>query len=418
MILNAFCKGLMDSGTTQQIGFSMKKLSFLMILFVLIPKLHAGFEDESVITNRGTEYERVGLTRRIAGLDHPWAVAFPGENQYLITERDGRLLFFDENGERHEVTGLPEDLFATNQGGLLDIVLHPNHAENGWIYMTYSRGDRQATATTLIRARLDGTALVDMEQLFTQDRKSEPGRHYGSRILFTDENTLLITIGDRGAEPPRAQDTLDHAGTVLRLRDDGSVPDDNPFVGNNQYHPEIFSYGHRNIQGIAMHPVSGDVWVTDHGARGGDRLDRIHAGGNYGWPTATPSLEYRDESPVAETRVAFGAIPPVFEFLPTLAPSGLAFVNADTFSNWEGNLLAGGLASRQVQRLLTDHGPRYKFSAGPHDITVEGPYLAHAEHVILRDIGRIRDVRTAPNGFIYLLTDETDGGLYRLHPAQ
>ena len=378
----------------------------------------AQFEDHSLFQNRRTEYEQINLTRRIGGLNRPWAVAFPGENQYLITERGGRLLFIDENGERHEISGLPEDLFATNQGGLLDLVLHPNHAENGWIYMTYSRGDRQATATTLIRARLDGTQLVDLEQLFTQDRRSRPGRHYGSRILFTDEHTLLMTLGDRGAEPPRAQDTLDHAGTVLRLRDDGSVPEDNPFIGNDEYHPEIFSYGHRNIQGIALHPVTGEVWVTDHGARGGDRLDRIDAGGNYGWPTATPSLEYRDESPVAETRVGFEAIPPVFEFLPTLAPSGLAFADADTFPNWEGNLLAGGLASRQVQRLLTGHGPRYKFRAGQRDITIEGPYLAHAEHILLRDIGRIRDVRTAPSGVIYLLTDEADGGLYRLTPAR
>ncbi len=396
----------------------MKKITLLVLGFSLTLAGSAATGKTVVAEGMGTQYERVSLIQVVDQLAHPWGVAFPGESRYLITERDGRLLLIDEDGKRHEISGLPDELYAVNQGGLLDVVTHPEFETSGWIYLTYSKGSREGTATTLIRARLEGTALVDREELFTQDRVSQPGRHYGSRILFTDSSTLLMTIGDRGAEPPRAQDPLDHAGTVLRLKDDGSIPEDNPFVGNNRYHPEIFSYGHRNIQGIAMHPEAGEVWATDHGARGGDRLDRIDAGKNYGWPTATPSREYRTEDPFRDSeRVGFGKTPPVHEFLPTLAPSGLAFADATAFPNWEDNLLAGGLRPRHIQRVVVEYGPLYKFEAGQRRITIEGPFVAHSEHLLLNRIGRIRDVRTGPGGNIYILTDEPDGALYRLQPA-
>lgn len=377
-----------------------------------------GMEKETIEERIGSQYENFSLVRLVGDLSHPWAVAFLGDGRYLISERSGSLILIDEEGHRHEVDGIPDDLYATNQGGLLDVVTHPEYENNGWIYLTYSQGTSRATATTLIRARLEGTSLVDREELFTQDRTSQPGRHYGSRILFTDTSTLLMTIGDRGVEPDRAQDTLDHAGSILRLRDDGSIPEDNPFLGNPNYHPEIFTYGHRNIQGIALHPETGEVWVTDHGARGGDRLDRIDAGLNYGWPIATPSRNYGDESPIAPTRVGFGQVPPVHEFLPTLAPSGLAFADSGAFPDWEGNLLAGGLRSRHIQRVVLGEGPLYKFSSGQRTITIEGPYMAHSEMLLNHKIGRIRDVRTGPEGNVYILTDQSDGGLYRLSPVR
>ena len=396
----------------------MKKYAFLLCCLSFAACGLPAMGDKIVEQNMRTQYERVSLVKLADGLEHPWAVAFLGENRFLISERGGRLFLFDEKGGRHEVSGLPEDLYARGQGGLLDVVAHPNYEENGWVYMTYAKGDRQGTATTLLRARLEDNQLVETEKLFTQDRTSSPGRHYGSRTLFTESSTLLMTIGDRGTEPPRAQDTLDHAGSVLRLHDDGSIPDDNPFVGNDDYHPEIYSYGHRNIQGIALHPESGEVWVTDHGPRGGDRLDRIDAGANYGWPAVTPGRDYRTEEPFEEQRVGFGKIPPVHEFLPTLAPSGLAFADAETFPNWENNLLAGGLRGQQIQRLVVEYGPLQKFEAGQRRITIEGPYLAHAEHLLLERIGRIRDVRTGPEGNLYILTDQSDGALYRLQPAK
>lgn len=395
----------------------MNKIISLLSVFFLVSTAWTAINEEVIEERMGTQYERVSLVRMAQDLEHPWAVAFLDGGRLLVSERGGRLLLFDENGDRHEVSGVPDDLYSRNQGGLLDVVPHPEYGDNGWIYITYSKGDGSGTATTLIRARLDGGELVDREELFTQDRKSRPGRHYGSRILFTDSDTLLMTIGDRGAEPPRAQDTLDHAGTVLRLKDDGSVPDDNPFVNDPDFHPEIYSYGHRNIQGIARHPETGEVWVTDHGPRGGDRLDRIDAGKNYGWPTATPGRDYGTEEPFKEKRVAFGMVPPVHEFLPTLAPSGLAFADAEVFPNWENNLLAGGLRARQIQRLVVEEGPLYKFEEGQRRITIEGPYLAHAETLLLRKIGRIRDVRTGPDGNVYILTDHADGGLYRLQPT-
>ena len=346
-----------------------------------------------------TEYQTFDLVRVASGLSHPWAVAFLPDGRQLVTERSEGMVVI-EDGTQTRVTGLP-DFHATNQGGMLDVVLHPDYENNGWIYITYSRGDRRGTVPALIRARLDGHELVDVEPLFESNEYTRPGRHYGSRVVFLEDGTLLMTIGDRGAEPPRAQDTLDHSGSVVRLNDDGSVPDDNPFVGDDAYAPEIHAYGLRNIQGIALHPGTGEVWATDHGPRGGDELNLIEAGNNYGWPTVTLGRDYRTEEafPDAEARHKEGMVEPVFEFLPTLAPSGLAVVDSDRFSAWEGNLLAGGLRAQRILRLV-----------------VEDQTVIHAEELLHGDVGRVRDVRQGPDGYIYVLSDESDGGLYRLEP--
>ncbi|ANB03037.1 PQQ-dependent sugar dehydrogenase [Ectothiorhodospira sp. BSL-9] len=346
-----------------------------------------------------TEYQSFNLVRVASGLSHPWAVAFLPDGRKLVTERSEGMVVIDE-GTKTRVTGLP-DFHATNQGGMLDVVLHPAHEDNGWIYITYSKGDRQGTVPALIRARLEGHELVDVEHLFESNEYTQPGRHYGSRVLFLEDGTLLMTIGDRGAEPPRAQDTLDHSGSVVRLNDDGSVPDDNPFVGDDAYAPEIHAYGLRNIQGIALHPQTGEVWATDHGPRGGDELNLIEAGNNYGWPKVTLGRDYRTEEqfPDAEARRKEDMTDPVFEFLPTLAPSGLAVVDSDRFSAWDGNLLAGGLRAQRILRLV-----------------VEDQTVIHAEELLHKDVGRVRDVRQGPDGYLYVLSDESDGGLYRLEP--
>lgn len=284
---------------------------------------------------------------------------------------------------------------------MLDVVTHPGHAENGWIYLTYSKGDNRGTAPALVRARLDGPSLVDVEELFESNTYTQPGRHYGSRILFLPDGTLLMTIGDRGATPMRAQDTRDHSGSILRLNDDGTTPDDNPFVGDDAYAPEIFAYGLRNVQGIARHPATGDIWATDHGPRGGDELNLIEPGKNYGWPIVTLGLDYEteEEFPDARARRKEGMVDPVLEFVATLAPSGLTAVGGDRFPNWDGNLLAGGLLAERVMRLVLDE----------HTVL-------HAEELLLKTIGRIRDVRQGPDGYLYLLNDEPDGGLYRIEP--
>ncbi len=348
-----------------------------------------------------SQYHNLRLRTVVEGLEYPWAIAFLPDGRLLVSERPGRLNIIDD-GEVIKVGGIPEDLHATNQGGLLDIALHPGYDDNGWIYLTYSQGDAEATRTTLIRGRLDGETLADVEKVFTEGRASGPGRHYGSRLAWLPDGTLLMSVGDRGAEPPRAQDTADHAGTLLRLNDDGSVPGDNPFVDDEDYLPEIYSYGHRNIQGLIVHPESGEIWASEHGPRGGDELNRVQAGNNYGWPQVTLGRDYRTEATFnGAVRSKEGKTDPVIDWTPEIAPSGLTYVPGKAFENWEGNLLAGGLRSRQIRRVVFEDG-----------------IVVHEEELIREEIGRIRDVRKGPNGGIYITTDESDGGVYKLTPVR
>ncbi len=347
-----------------------------------------------------TEYQPLRLVRLVDGLEQPWAVGFLPDGRLLVTERPGRMQLVDEEGAT-ELEGLPP-VHAQGQGGLLDVVPHPDYEESGWIYFTYSQGDEDATATTLTRARLDGTALVDVEELFQAQPPEAPGGHYGSRILFLDDGTLLMSVGDRARNPERAQDTEDHAGTLLRLNADGSVPADNPFLDQDGYAPEVFTYGHRNIQGLTRHPATGEIWATEHGPRGGDELNLIQAGMNYGWPLVSLGREYGSQEPWGDERRRDDLTDPVLEFLPTLAPSGLTVVQGGGFhGTWEGNLLAGGLGSQRILRLVVEEGE-----------------VLHAEELIRGMVGRIRDVRQGPDGFIYFVTGEGDGGLYRLEPVE
>jgi aldose sugar dehydrogenase len=348
-----------------------------------------------------TEYQRMRLERLVDGVRNPWAVAVLHDGRLLVSERRGRLLLVD-GAARTEVQGVPGALHAQGQGGLLDVVPHPD-AASGWIYFTWSRGDSTATVTALSRARLDGTRLVDVEHLFTANSPERPGMHYGSRVVFLEDGTLLLSIGDRGREPARAQDPRDHSGSVLRLNADGTVPADNPFVGNAGYAPEIFSYGHRNIQGMVRHPVTGEAWATEHGPRGSDLLHRLEPGRNYGWPGATRGRDYRTQEPFGDEPANGGRhAEPVLEFIATLAPSGLAVVRGGGWAGaWQGNLLAGGLRSERIMRLVIEDGS-----------------VVHAEELLLGRIGRIRDVRRGPDGLIYIVTDEEDGGVYRIVPRQ
>lgn len=350
-----------------------------------------------------SQYTDMRITKVAGGLEHPWSLAFLPDGRKLVTERPGRLNVL-ENGMVTEISGLPE-VYARGQGGLMEVSLHPDYESNGWIYITYSKpNDNDETATTLIRGRLDGTQLTDVEELFSQDRYSGPGRHYGSKLAWTLDGKLLMSIGDRGANPPRAQDLGDHAGTLLRLNDDGTAPEDNPFVGNANAHDEIFSYGHRNIQGLIVHPETGEIWATEHGPRGGDELNHVEAGLNYGWPTVTLGLDYRTQEEFRHSEARHGVEgmeDPVYEFLPTHAPSGLALVLGDHFSSqWDNNLLAGGLASQRIRRLVIDD---YE--------------VIHDEELLLREVGRIRDVRIGPDQNIYVLSDHPDGAVWRVEPA-
>jgi len=359
--------------------------------------------DEFEAETLSSEYVEMRLDRVIGDLENPWSVAFLNDDEYLVTEKPGRLLHV-RDGEATEIDGLPT-IESHRQGGLMDVVLHPEFEDNGQIYLTFSKPDPNGsddTATALARGVLDGSSLTDVEELFVQNQYSSPGRHYGSRLAWMDDGTLLMSIGDRGADPPRAQDTEDHAGTLLRLTADGGVPDDNPFVGDDGVLDEIFSYGHRNIQGLVVDPDDQTIWATEHGPRGGDLLQRVEAGTNYGWPTVTQGLDYgtQQQFPDAEARQMEGIADPFHEYLPTLAPSGLALVTHDRFEDWQGDLLAGGLRAERILRTV------------PGDDEV-----LHIEELLLQEIGRIRDVREGPNGDIFVLTDASDGGLYRISAA-
>jgi len=369
----------------------------LALAAVLLASTMASASAELLDAEIRTQYEPLRLLRVIEGLERPWGIA-PLPEGYLVTERPGRLnLVID--GEIRRISGTPE-VHAFRQGGLLDVVLHPDFASNGWVYLTYSSGDEAGTATALGRGRLMDNRLTDFEQIFVQDRRSEPGRHYGSRLAWLSDGTLLMTIGDRGSEPSRAQDLGDHAGKVIRLNDDGSVPQDNPFAGRDDVLPEIWSYGHRNIQGIVV--AEGDaVWVTEHGPRGGDELNRIEPGTNYGWPVISKARDYRTEAQYGEARSRPGYVDPVYEFLPTLAPSGLALVTKAQFPRWRGNLLAGGLSAERIRRVVLEDG-----------------VVVHEEELLLGRVGRIRDIREGADGSIYVLTDEENGALYKVESAR
>lgn len=360
----------------------------------------ASGDEEFTSKTMSTQYERI-VVENIAGpFNRPWAIGFLPDGEMLVTEKGGTLYRVSDTGALTEITGTPE-VSARGQGGLLDVLPHYDYENNGWIYLTFSKPNgSDETATAVVRGRIDeNNAFVDIEEVFVQNRYSSPGRHYGSRMAWTNDNKLLVSIGDRGADPPRAQATDDHAGTLLRLNDDGTVPEDNPFVDNPDYANEIYSYGHRNIQGLIVHPETGEIWSTEHGPRGGDELNLHEEGANYGWPTVTLGLDYRTEGqyPGSEARTMEGMVDPIYEFLPTHAPSGLALVTGDNFPAWEGNLLAGGLRSERIRRLLI------------HDNEV-----IHDEELLLGEIGRIRDVRQGPDGNIYVLNDQENGALFRI----
>jgi len=354
-------------------------------------------DEEFSTKSLSSQYESIKLSKVAGPLENPWSLAFLPDDRMLVTERPGRLNII-ENGHITEVTGIPE-VSARGQGGLLEVLPHHNFEENDWIYLTFSKPNGEdETATAVVRGRIDeNNAFVDIEEIFEQNRYSSPGRHYGSKLAWMSDGTLLVSIGDRGSDPPRAQDTEDHAGTLLRLNDDGSVPDDNPFVDDNSVANEIYSYGHRNIQGLIVNPENDEIWATEHGPRGGDELNKINAGENYGWPTVTLGRDYGSEGifPGSEARTMEGKVDPIYEFLPTHAPSGLALVTTDEFPVWEGNILAGGLRSERIRRLV-----------------IEDNTVIHDEELLLGEIGRIRDVREGPDGKFYILTDHEDGALY------
>jgi aldose sugar dehydrogenase len=331
------------------------------------------------------------------GLENPWSMAFLPDGRILLAERPGRIRIF-ENGQllKEPVSGLPV-IWAHGQGGLLDIVLHPDYENNGWIYLAYSTNEGVVGSTAIARARLEGNSLVQLEELFRGDPFTELQYHFGCRIVFEDENTFYFTIGDRGVMD-NAQNLANHNGKVLRLHADGSVPADNPFVGVEGAKPEIWNYGHRNIQGMALHPLTKVLWTHEHGPKGGDEINIEEKGANYGWPKATYGINYNGTIITTDTTLP-GVTDPIHYWVPSIAPCGMDFVTSDIYPNWKNNLLVGALAGRHIQRLVFD-----------------GNKVVHSEK-LLEEFARFRDVRQGPDGYIYILS-EGPGMFIKLVPKE
>jgi glucose/arabinose dehydrogenase len=334
----------------------------------------------------------------VSGLANPWSLAFLPNGDMLVTEKPGRLRIV-RNGklDPRPIAGVPEVL-AMGQGGLLDVALHPRFSENQLLYLTYSKSGDQGNTTALARGRFDGKALTEVKDIFVADAWSKAALHFGSRLAFGRDGTLFMTVGERN-DRNRAQDPGNHAGKVLRLRDDGSVPPDNPFVGRAGYKPEIYSYGHRNLQGLTVHPETGQVWQTEHGPQGGDELNLIQPGRNYGWPVVTMGREYTGEV-IASQPWREGMEQPVTVWVPSIALSGMAFYTGDRFPAWKGSLFVGGLAGQELQRVVfTERG------------------MIGREPLLETLRLRVRDVRQGPDGLLYVLIDANPGGILRIEPA-
>ncbi len=341
------------------------------------------------------------------GLVHPWSIAWLPDGSALITERPGRLRLLSDDGrlDPEPISGLPKVCTDCGQGGLLDVALHPDFAQNRLVYLTFAEGTRDANRTALARGRLDGKRLRDVEVVFRNADSKSGGQHFGSRLVWLADKTLLMSIGDGGNPPTafdgdvirkQAQNLGTHFGKVVRLTEDGGTPPDNPFVDEPGAKPEIYSYGHRNIQGMVRDAASGQVWANEHGSRGGDELNRIEAGNNYGWPEVTYSMEYSGPRISDETSRP-GVTQPVVVWTPSKAPSGLAVYTGPEFPAWQGDLFSGALKFQEVRWL-----------------DLEGGRIVGEQKLSIGQ--RVRDVRQGPDGGLYVLTDEADGQLLRIVP--
>lgn len=355
--------------------------------------------NEIVEQNIETDQATFDLHRVVGGLQHPWALDWLPDGRMIITERPGQMYLYDGE-DLQSLSGLP-DIIAKQQGGLLDVKLHPDYEDNGWIYFTYSAPRERGTATTLSRARIENNSLTDQETLYDQSPGYVTGRHFGSRIEFLPDQTLVFTIGDRGRRSP-SQDTMDPTGSNIRLNADGSIPRDNPFTSRDGFLDEIYSYGHRNVQGMDLHPETGRLWQAEHGPNGGDELNVIYPGENYGWPESTYGTEYTDDSPIGETPDETPQfVAPLTHWSPTsIAPSGLSFYTGDKFDRWKGDIFIGALAKQHLRR-----------------VEIDGESVVDQEVLLSGTIGRIRDVLVGPDDYLYLLEDSPSAGVYRLEPA-
>jgi glucose/arabinose dehydrogenase len=352
-----------------------------------------------------TKEHRLRVATVTEGLDRPWGLAFLPDGRMLVTERPGRLRVVNQDGrlDPHPVVGLPR-VDPIGQGGLLDVALHPKYPDNGWIYWSYVQRDETGHGTEIARGKLigqpGGYRMAQVQVLFRMQPKSNGGLHFGSRIVFDRAGLMYVTLGDRGTMQ-RAQQLGDHAGKILRLTDEGRPAPGNPFVKDKNARAEIYSLGHRNVQGAALHPATGLLWAIEHGPQGGDELNVVKAGANFGWPVITYGVNYVTGTKIGEGTEKSGMAQPVKYWVPSPAISGLAFYDGDKFPRWRGNALIGALRGQALIRVRLD-----------------GEKFVEDELMLQGAVPRLRDVRVGADGFVYLLTDTPNGAILRLEPTK
>jgi len=353
-------------------------------------------ENPQTLTVDGHKYRMVTLA---GNLDHPWSVAFLPDGSFLVTERSGHLLKISSDGKKREhIKGVPP-VAAEEQGGLMDIITDPSFRSNRTLYFSFSARGPGGTGTEVARAQLNGTTLANVRIIFRALPKTPVSKHYGSRLLIAPDGKLLVTLGEKTLMQ-EAQNRGNHLGSVIRINPDGTIPSDNPFRQTKGYRPEIYTYGHRNIQGIVKHPLTGEIWIHEHGPLGGDELNILKKGANYGWPVVTHGIDYSGAI-ISTRKTAPGIEPPILFWTPCIAPSGMTFYTGNRFPEWKGNLFAGSLVQLHLRRIVLDGRKTVR------------------QQVLLRTLNeRIRDVREGPDGFLYLLTDSDNGRLLRIEPSR
>ena len=377
-------------------------LALLTTALAVAPPLSGQPSGSGAVASTSTVYESARHDFRVTtvaeGFDHPWSIAWLPNGDMLVTERAGRLrIVRDGKLLSDPVTGVPR-VRVRGQGGLLEVLPHPDFATNGFIYLSFAKpNDDESLATTaVVRGRLDGNRLVDVDEIFEAKAWARGNAHFAGRMVFDRDGYLYLSVGDRGEAPNLmaghpAQSLTQHQGTVIRLWDDGRVPEDNPFIGETDAMPEVWSYGHRNPQGLAVHPQTGEVWENEHGPRGGDEVNLIRKGSNYGWPVVSSGINYNGSVYSVETHRP-GIESPLWTWVPSIATSGMAFYTGDEFPWWQGSIFVGGLVGERLVRL-----------------TLEGERVVSAETLLADVLGRIRDVRQGPDGFLYLAIDDRSG---------
>lgn len=334
----------------------------------------------------------------VEDLKNPWGIEFLPDGSLLIAEKSGELIHFKE-GNKVEISGVPA-VRDRGQGGLLDLELHPNYAENGWIYFSYSKfnpNNEEESTTAIRRAKIENNELIDQEDIFVALPYSRRAHHYGSRMEFDQNGFLFFSVGDRGNRDENPQNLDNHCGKIHRIHDDGSIPDDNPFVSEAPDYASIYSYGHRNPQGLSMHPETGEIWDNEHGPRGGDEINRIIKGKNYGWPVISYGINYDGSVFTAETHRP-GMLQPDYYWVPSIGVCGMTFVSGDKYPGWRGDILSGSL--------------KYQYL---HRTNMNGNQVVGQE-LLLKNIGRLRTVEMSPDGFIYVGVEAPTGTIFKIVP--